>query len=176
MRCAIASGVAMMQPNSQGDDMRQVTTTVYKFSELSESAQDKALDQLGDINVNHDWYQYTYDDANAIGLRIDSFDTGRSNSIEGALTMDAYEVMALIQKEHGESAPTYKLAQEFLLRNKAEDGSDEKEALEKEFEYALLEEYLSMLRGEVEYLQSREAIIESLEANDYEFTKEGSLV
>jgi hypothetical protein len=42
-----------------------------------------------------------------------------------------------------------------------------------EFKYALLEEYLSMLRREVDYMQSTEYIEEGIRANEYEFTEDG---
>jgi len=38
------------------------------------------------------------------------------------------------------------------------------------------EEYLSLLRQEYEYLTSKDAIVETIQANDYEFTEEGKLV
>jgi hypothetical protein len=44
-----------------------------------------------------------------------------------------------------------------------------------EFLHSLGQSYLIMLRNEYEYLTSEEAIIETIEANEYEFTEDGEL-
>jgi len=55
-----------------------------------------------------------------------------------------------------------------------EDCKDEKlDELGEEFTKAILEEYLSMLKKEYEYLTSDEAVKEMIEANEYEFTEKG---
>jgi len=41
--------------------MRTVRTKVYKFSELTNKAQEKAIEQMRDINTNHAWYQLIID-------------------------------------------------------------------------------------------------------------------
>lgn len=49
--------------------MRTETTTknIYTFDELPEEIQEKAIDKLRDINVDHEWWEYIYDDAKEIG-------------------------------------------------------------------------------------------------------------
>jgi hypothetical protein len=47
--------------------------------------------------------------------------------------------------------------------------------LDTEFQRALGKEYLSILRREYEYQTSEEAIIETIEANDYDFTEDGRI-
>jgi hypothetical protein len=37
--------------------------TLYAFSELSDDAQRHALDKLRDLNADHEWWEFTYDDA-----------------------------------------------------------------------------------------------------------------
>ena len=56
--------------------MRDITTTVYKFAELSDSAKQKAIDKNRDWNIHDDWYDCTKEDFETIGeiLGID-FDT-----------------------------------------------------------------------------------------------------
>ena len=49
------------------------------------------------------------------------------------------------------------------------------EEINVEFERALKEEYLSILRREYDYLTSEEAIIETIQANEYEFDEDGNL-
>ena len=62
--------------------MRKMTTMVYSFNELSEAAQERALNAFRDINVKYDWWTYgAYDTIRTagrlIGLDIDriNFDT-----------------------------------------------------------------------------------------------------
>lgn len=160
--------------------MRTETTTrlLYKFDELPEDTKQKALENLYDINVDHEWWDYTYDDAKTIGLKITGFDIGRSNDIDGKLIFPALDVVKNILKEHGESCDTYKLAMKYKnVLQQHHDNEDEYQIEEtsSEFEQALKEEYLSMLRKEYEYLTSEEAVKETIAANDYEFDVKGKL-
>ena len=47
--------------------------------------------------------------------------------------------------------------------------------LDAEFTKSIFEDYRILLQKECEYLNSDEAIIETIEANDYYFTKDGSI-
>ena len=49
------------------------------------------------------------------------------------------------------------------------------EESEQEFLSDLLEDYSIILQRESEYLQSRESIIETIEANEYDFTEDGKI-
>jgi len=163
--------------------MRTITThtTVYKFDELTEEGKRKALENLYDINVDFDWWDSTYDDAETIGCKITEFDLDRGSYCR--LTCpDAHETARLIVENHGEMCETYKLAKEYLKDYDAagegpdSDTADEiRDDLNGEFERALGEEYLSLLRQEYEYLTSEEVIKETIEANDYDFTSEGRI-
>lgn len=148
--------------------MRTYTTkhTVYNFSELSEAAQDKALESLYDINISHDWFDYTFDDAKNIGLEITEFDIYR-RSIDGRLLESLPDVCKAILAEHGPGTETHKLAEQWQHKH----GEDNEEKFLRE----LLEEYLSILDKECEYLSSREAIIETIDANEYEFYEDGRM-
>ncbi len=159
-----------------------ITRNLYKFDELTEAAQEKAVERLSDLNVDYEWWESTYEDAENIGLKISSFDLGGGREITGDFCMDAETVAENIQREHGAHCDTYKTAQEYLvalekLRNETpEDEDADTEEIDREFKRALLEDYLSMLDKEYEYLTSREQIIETIESMDYEFTEDGKLV
>ncbi|KKK46644.1 hypothetical protein LCGC14_3163200, partial [marine sediment metagenome] len=57
-----------------------------------------------------------------------------------------------------------------------EDGLDERlDKVEAEFLRDILEDYLILFREEYEYLTSRKTIIETIEANDYDFTEDGKI-
>lgn len=172
--------------------MRTETTTrtLYKFEELSDEAKEKALDSSRYTNTQYmEWWESTYEDAANVGIKIKGFDTGRGSSIDGRVE-DTENTAHQIIKDHGEECETYKTAAEYLKeRDKAieaalvdgngeykdEDALDEKlDELGKEFTKSILEDYLTILRNEMEYLESNEAVQESIEANDYEFTEDGN--
>ena len=152
--------------------------TVYKFNELSEDAKDKAIEKLYDINVDYEWWDAVEDDAKQIGLSITESNIDY-RTIKGKLLNGAIDVANNIINNHGESCGTYKTAKVYLEEygNLSEDdyGDKDTEEIDEEFEYALLQEYLSMLAKEYEYQTSREAIIETIEANDYSFTDDGNI-
>ena len=166
-------------------------TEVFKFEELTEEGKQAAIENLYDINVGYDWWDGTYDDAESIGLKINGFDTDRGNYIEGRLLLDHRELAEAILKNHGDTCETYQLSETFIKEYdeivetspKDENGEHENEyeldqkldALEVEFERAIKEEYLSILKREYEYLTGEEAIKETIECNEYEFTVDGKL-
>jgi len=177
-------------------------TNVYKFGELSDKAKQAALKKLYDINVNCDWWDCTYDDATTIGMEITSFDLDRRSYCEANI-YDAQRTAELIIENHGDVCDTYKLAKSFLeeispiqakydkcydlcdkwgdnqhtyniygLKNDLVYAIDD---LETEFKRDLCEEYRIMLQHEYEYMTSEKAIIESIEANEFDFTEDGTL-
>ena len=140
------------------------TVTVYHYDELSEQAKENVLQMLCDINVDYNWWEFVYEDAEQIGLKLTSFDTGRGNDISGSLLWEPSEVKKAVLENHGKMCDTYKYVKSCDLR---------KEQEREDFLRGLLEEYLSMLKKEYEYLTSEEAIIETIQSNEYEFTENG---
>ena len=170
--------------------MRTVRTKVYKFNELTEQAKEIAIDRMCEINVGHDWWCGIYMDAENIGLNITSFDLDRNRHAKGEFIQTAIYCANKIMTEHGETCETYKTAANFIAASKeieqraeieGKDGDedywyqDEIEELEEEFLKSLCEDYSILLQKECEYLESDEAIIETIEANDYEFLATGKL-
>lgn len=182
--------------------MRIIETKVYTFNELSDEAKQHAIESLYDLNVDHEWWENVYEDAENVGLKIEGFDLGRRQECEGHFIQDALGVADAILREHGEQCETYKTAAKYVedywqlycqedadqlcmpgeLRDwdfitYAEYGAPEDlEDLNKEFLRSLLEDYRIMLQKEYEYLTSEEAIIETIEANEYEFTEKGEMM
>lgn len=169
--------------------MRTIEVKLYKFSELSEEAQQKAIDSLYDINVFFDWWDSTYEDAERAGIKITGFDIDRGNYCEGEFIEGPEHTAHKIIDDHGQDCETYKTAEQYLKERdelintaqKDEDGefTDEHELdnklddLDAEFLKSILEDYRIILSKEWDYLTSKEAIIETIEANDYEFTEDG---
>lgn len=164
-----------------------IEKTVYKFEELSEKAQQKALDKIFEFHLNYAWWDRVYEDAENVGVKIKAFDIDRGNYIKGEITYPE-TVANNVLKEHGKTCETYKVAEsylkarkDFIEKNQDEDGEISREAeysledMDKEFKREILEQYLSMLKKEYEYLTSKEAILETIEANQYEFDENGGL-
>jgi len=163
--------------------MRTIRTKVYLFSELSKEAQEKAIEWGYDLNVSHEWWDGIYEDAETIGLKITGFDIDRANYCEGNIIGTHEETAMLIKENHGETCKTYTVADTFLaLLGTIEKQYKDDEAgrnsvteeAEEQFLKALLTCYLAMLNENYEYLTSKPAIIEAIEANEYEFTADGN--
>ncbi len=152
---------------------RQVTVTLYQFDELSPKAKEKAREWYRESALDFEWWDSVYDDAKNIGLKITSFDLGRSNNIEGTFKLTANHVARAIMKDHGEGCETRKDAQAYLEAYEKAKGVVEQEDLGTEFLKTILDDYLDILRKEEEYITSDEQIDETIRANEYEFYEDG---
>lgn len=165
--------------------MKTIKLNLYKFEELSEEAQEKAIENNIEINVDYNWWDSEYDDAENIGLKITSFSLDRNRGAEGEFLLSANEVAQNIFNNHGGNCETYKTASEFMenwqpvfneyMKDENSDLEDDLQELEDEFLKDLLEDYSIMLQNQSEYLQSEEAIKETLIANEYDFSEDGEM-
>jgi len=171
--------------------MKTMKTTVYKFNELSDDAKESAIENLSCINVDYDWWECIYEDAENVGLKITGFDIDRASFCQGDLLDDACFMANKILADHGESCETFKTSKQFLAdrddivnsAEKNEDGEfvdeyelDEKlDEIESEYLKSILEDYRIMLQHEFEYETSEKAIIETIECNEYDFLDIGKL-
>jgi len=173
--------------------MRTITKTykVYQFEELSEEAKPVAIDWWRESSCSDEWWEYVYEDAENVGIKITGFDCDRGNFCTfDKNNFDADEVSQKILKDHGETCETYDDAETYqsdkaeLIEQaeKDEDGDfvdeyelDEKLAeLAEELKTNLQNDYLKMLRNEHEDYFSDKRITENIEANEYEFLEDGS--
>jgi hypothetical protein len=167
-----------------------IEKVLYKFEELPENIKQKAIENLYDINTNFDWWQFVFEDAENIGLKITEFDVDRGNFCKGVFTLSANEVAQNILNEHGEHCETYKTSKSFMdewqlvyndyldeksPKYESQESEDKLMELEDDFLKSLLEDYRIMLSNEYEYQTSEEAIIETINANEYEFDENGKL-
>ena len=157
--------------------MKQITIKTYSFDELSEEAKKKAIEKYADINTDDEWYEYLEEDAENIGIQITDFDIYRYEC-NGKLKTSALESIEKVLKEHGKTCETYKIA----LKHKAiierincgKESEDQYYDAVEDYLTDMLAAYLTMLQEDYEYKTSEEAIIETIEANDYQFTEEGN--
>lgn len=187
---------------------RTIEIQAYKFDELSETAKQRAIESFYDTNVDYEWWDYIYDDAKNVGIKITGFDLDRHKSCEGKLLWNAEAVAEKILEDHGKDCETYKTAKAFLLEmEKLEENArhdydeyltknpieeerdyfdfdgfyeyefeDERDSLFEDFEKDILGDYANILQNNYDYLTSEEAIIESIEANEYEFDEDGKQI
>ena len=170
--------------------MKTIKIKLYSFNELSKEAQNKALSKYVTINVEQDWYESTYEDAEQVGLKITGFDLDRNKHATGQFTLNALEVAQNILNNHGENCNTHKTAQKFLSEHapifadymdensdgyESAENEDKLSDLESDFKDNLLSDYADMLQNEYHYLISDEAIIETIESNEYTFEQDGKM-
>ncbi len=156
--------------------MKTISINLYKFNELSREAQEKAINDNLDINLER-WWESDYEDAEQIGLKITSFDLDRWQ-IEGELITSTGECVEEILKQHGKMCETYKTAKQYknAFQHTSDEGDiDDLDNTENQFLNAILKEYLNILKKDYYFYTTTEAIKETLESNDYDFTEEGKI-
>ena len=184
--------------------MREITVKVYAFAELSNDAQERALNAFRYINVEYNWWEGSFDDIRAagglIGLDIGDihFDTdlycifdAHYRYVRGAVkaiqaefprTTDLHDVarkLQDLQKRHFYSLScAVKEGQSMNYYQCFRFGEDYEcdlgDIIDDFAHWARI-----LLRDEYEWLTSDEAVkemIEAIEANGYEFTEDGKLV
>jgi hypothetical protein len=156
--------------------MKTISTPVFEFDELEDSAKDRARDWYRQVALDYEWWDFTYEDAARVGLEILGFECYRKIETRFGGFMKpgsgwrwtVGESARAILANHGKECDTYKLAQEYFTRKQKGNPFDAEE-----WEQRLGEEYLSMLNREYEYLLSDESVDESIRANEYTFTADG---
>ena len=182
--------------------MREMTVTVYSFAELSEAAQERALNAFRDINVEYDWWEDSYDTIRTagklIGLDIDGiyFDTylycifdasyeyarGAVKAVKAEFPQDtelhgiASELQALQKRHFYSLSCAVREARSMNQYSCFRFGED----YECEDLGDIIDDFAHwarvLLRDEYKYLMSDDAVKEAIEANEYEFTEAGKLV
>ena len=163
--------------------MKTIEIKVYKFKELNKQTKEKVIDNYRYINVEDTfWYDFIKEDFIRLGLEIRNFDLDRGSFAEIHIE-DFEETSKNIIEEFGDNVPIQKTAKNYIDEfNKIQANFKEDEDIERELEI-LDEKYqreysadiLSYLRKDYDYQVSDEAIIETIEANDYNFTWNGEI-
>lgn len=175
--------------------MKHVTITLYSFDELSEQAKANAVAKLNYINVDYNWWDWIYEDAEKVGIRITGFTLHvQGIHIEGKLAGTMNEAIDKIIQEHGEASETHKTAllyrkswdelvkahSDGINTNKVAEGKESifdelADDMETQFLKSILENYHKTLASEYDYRTGEEAIKEAIEANEYLFLENGEL-
>lgn len=182
--------------------MREMNVTVYSFDELSEAAQERALNEFRGINVEFNWWEDSFDTIRTagklLGLEIGDihFDTdlyctfdaqyqyvrGASKAVKAEFSQDtelhkiAKDLQAL-QKRHFYSLSCAVTEGRSVNRYECFRFGEDYEC---EDLGDVLDDFAHwawvLLRDGYEYLTSDEAIREIIEANEYEFDEAGDLL
>jgi predicted nucleic acid-binding Zn finger protein len=167
LTCAPANAQVPAQFRAyKGNTMKTIEIAIYEYGELSDEAKENAVNQLSDLNVDYGWWEDIFEDTKRIHMTITAFDTGRSNYLDANFARCAVSVAEAIVSGHGDCCETHNVAKAFLADPDADID---------EFYREIRGEYLDILRKEYEYKTSKEAIVESIEANEYHFSVNGNL-
>lgn len=162
--------------------MKKINLNIYRFSELSETAQKKAIEKHFDILTHWEWWEYIYEDAKRIGLSIHGFDF-YPKTIEIRFEDDPECVANNILKEWGGMTKMAELANNYLANAakceviETDDeliDSDELIELNEDFLNDLGGYFLNFLRTDYEWRNSDSAIGEELEEQEFYFLEDGS--
>ena len=163
--------------------MKTIEIKVYKFEELDEQTKEKVIENYRYINVEDTfWYDWIKGDFNRLGLEIQEFDLGRRNYAK--IYIDNFEDTSnYIIEEFGDSVLIKQTAKNYLKELKEivsnfkedEEIDREFEILDENYQHEFEADILSYLRSNYEQDISDEAVINTIEANDYDFTTEGKI-
>ena len=157
---------SLVGSNGWDGTMRTETRTInyYRFSELSKKAQESAIDNLWDINVSDSfWHEPTIDDLESVGIGITKFDV-YYKTIKIKLDSPVIQVLRNVQA----NLP-------WLYTGIKSAGITYTDFEYDSIQY-LQDKIISSLSAEYEYLQSRESVLDTIEANDYEFEENGEIL
>lgn len=156
--------------------MRTQVIEIYEYCELDKDAQERARREVSGkgLQIGEYWYDGICEDAETVGLSITEFNLHRGYSIDMEYMNMPDEVAQSILRNHGTCCDSYELAKSYL-DEKSKLGADaDPIELETEFLSGLKRYYLKMLRHQLNWLYSDEAVIDFAE-NHCEFYKDGSL-
>ena len=148
------------------------TIQSYKFSELSDEAKEAAREWFRRGALDYEWWDFVYEDAARIGLKITGFDLGRGCKLDGKLLVSPSACALAILGDHGKECDTYKLATSFLAERRETRGPA-RVKLGEDFVRDLRHEFWHILNREAEYRLSDECVDEDIEANEYDFDAHG---
>ena len=163
--------------------MKTIEIKVYRFEELDEQTKEKVIENYRYINVDNTfWYDCIKEEFDELGLEIKEFNLDRGNYAKIYID-NLEETSKSILHEFGDSvlikqtAKNYMNEYEKIQANFKEDEDIERELeiLDEQYEKEYSEDILSYLKLNYDWETSDEAIYQTIEANEYDFTIEGKI-
>jgi hypothetical protein len=155
--------------------MKTIEINLYKFEELSEEAQAKAI-KNHQTHTNFDWWDCIEMNAKECGVIINSFNTDRGD-ISLSFKWNAKDVAHGLIKFWGEGTDIGEISGQYLKDRETlyiDYSSDKEDELLNEFHSDVSHYFLKQLRGELEWIESDEYAREYLSDMDYDFMKDGT--
>ena len=152
-----------------------------KFNELSDKIKEKVLDKYRDINVDHEWYDFTVDNLQKeledeygfSNVKI-SFSGFASQGDGASFTGRIIDFQTFVKKT--EIDPSIRFERNDHRYSHKNTVSVDYEDLERsidEWRSEKCSEIYKTLEAEYDYLTSDEQVAESIDANQFEFDEEG---
>ena len=163
--------------------MKTIEIKVYEFDELDKQTKEKVIENYRYINVDNTfWYDCIKEEFNFLGLEIKEFDLGYRNYAKIYID-NLEETSKSIIEEFGDSVAIKQTAKNYINEyekiqanfKEDEDIEREVELLDEQYEKEYSEDILSYLRSSYDWETSDEAIYQTIEANEYDFTIEGKI-
>ena len=163
--------------------MKTKEIKVYKFDELDKQTKEKVIENYRYINVDNTfWYDCIKEEFDELGISITAFNLDRGNYAN----IDVWnfeDTSRSIIEEFGDSVAIKQTAKNYINEyekiqanfKEDEDIEREVELLDEQYEKEYSEDILSYLRSSYDWEISDEAITETIEANDYDFTIDGKI-
>jgi hypothetical protein len=186
--------------------VRKITVKIYKFDELSEEAQQSAISELSDINVDYEWWDIeglldlTQAEMDEVGIKPDDIesvlfsykirefdlDRGQYLQLDSVVVNndDAFRKFLKIPEDLWDQCAYY-------FTNDSKDFNTcldlQTDEVPTEVEGDILNEAIEImaekiheawvsLRASHEHLTSEEAIKDTIKLNEYEFYENGKLI
>ena len=163
--------------------MKTIEIKVYEFDELDKQTKEKVIENYRYINVEDTfWYDCIKEEFDELGLEIKEFNLDRGNYAKIYID-NLEETSKNIIEEFGDSVLIKQTAKNYINEyekiqanfKEDEDIERELEILDEQYEKEYSEDILSYLRSSYDWEISDEAITETIEANDYDFTTDGKI-
>jgi translation elongation factor EF-G len=146
--------------------MKTIEIKAYEFSELNKKAKDKVLCDFIDINTDYDWWDIVYDEFDYLGLKVNTFDIYRQ-TIDIEFKNDIKEFCNNVVNDWNDT-DMVNICDDYL-----ENENNLNKLNESYYKRLIADEVLTTLANEYYYQTSNEAIIDTVEANEYLFTENG---
>lgn len=157
--------------------MRTIETTVFTFDELPERAKERAINKMREI-TEYPWFTECKDSLRAFceKFSVKVTDYCLSNDYRAFVSTDAtakhFRGVKLSSFDR-EAMPTgfcFDCELRYTFYDEFKRTGDAKQAFE-----TAIEVFVSAVSKDIDYYFTDEAIVESIQANDYEFTEMGEL-
>ena len=163
--------------------MKTIKIELYKYEELDKETREKVIENYRYINVEDTfWYDWIKEDFSRLGLEIQEFDLNNPNYAK--IYINNFEDTSKnIIEEFGDNVLIKQTAKNYIdeynkIQANFKDDEDierELEILDEEYQHEFEADILSYLKANYEWEISDEAITNTIEANDYDFTTEGKI-